>query len=361
MCGGLPSIARYTTGGKRVQPDKITALIQKESGFSGRSEGPSIASMEPFVELADLPLPALTEGQVLVKMRMASINPSDLHFIKGEYGQPRIKGKPAGFEGVGEVIAGKGARAEALVGKRVAFVATPDGSGTWADHAITQAASCIPVRPDMRDEDAAGHIVNPLTAMAMFDIVRKAGAKSFVMTAAGSQLCKLMTALGREHGIAPVSIIRTAAQADHLKALGAEEVLVTSDPDFRGQFAAMSKALKPRFLIDAVADQTSSDMFYAMPNGTRWVIYGKLNPAPVTMQELGQFVFAGKQIEGFWLTKWFATTPIEEQVKVIAEVQERFVSGKWQTEVAATIPLAGAIDKLPAALMSPGAKVMLVP
>ena len=33
------------------------------------------------------------------------VNPSDLAFIQGGYGQPRVKGAPAGFEGVGEVVA----------------------------------------------------------------------------------------------------------------------------------------------------------------------------------------------------------------------------------------------------------------
>ncbi|MFC3119164.1 alcohol dehydrogenase catalytic domain-containing protein [Jhaorihella thermophila] len=52
-----------------------------------------------------MPVPQPGPGQVLVKMRMSSVNPSDQHFIKGEYGQPRIKGAPAGFEGCGDVVA----------------------------------------------------------------------------------------------------------------------------------------------------------------------------------------------------------------------------------------------------------------
>jgi hypothetical protein len=36
----------------------------------------------------------------------------------------------------------------------------------------------------VRDEDAAAFIVNPLTALAMFDLVREEGEKSFVLTAA---------------------------------------------------------------------------------------------------------------------------------------------------------------------------------
>ncbi len=59
--------------------------------------------MEPFIEDGEIAVPEPQDGQVLIKTRLANINPSDLHFIKGEYGQPRRKGLPAGFEGVGDV------------------------------------------------------------------------------------------------------------------------------------------------------------------------------------------------------------------------------------------------------------------
>ena len=151
------------------------ALVQKHDGFSGTREGPRIDDLGLYLDAARIPTPQIEDGQVLIKVAMASINPSDLHFIKGEYGQPRVKGAPAGFEGVGEVVSGNGSRAEALVGERVAFTVQTPTSGAWAEYAVTPAAVCIPVRDDMRDEDAAGHIVNPLTALAMFDIARKAG------------------------------------------------------------------------------------------------------------------------------------------------------------------------------------------
>jgi len=342
-------------------PTEMLALVQKHDGYSGTSEGPQIDSLDPYLEAATIPVPALQDGQVLIKMRMASINPSDLHFIKGEYGVPRKKGAPAGFEGVGDVVAGQGAQAEQLVGKRVAFTVDPQGSGTWADYAVTAAAVCVPVRPDMRDEDAAGHIVNPLTAMAMFDIVQKAEAGSFIMTAANSQLCKLMTALGRDKDIAPIAIVRHDEQAAHLRELGAKHVLNSTAADFAGALKAVIGSEKPRVMLDAVANQVSADIFTAMPNRARWVVYGKLDPVPPRLDEMGQLIFMQKQIEGFWLTRWFMTTPPQEQIRTIGEVQERFVSGQWQTEVAETVQLGEAMSRLADALQHPAGKVMLMP
>ena len=80
------------------------------------------------------------------------------------------------------------------------------------------------------------------------------------------------------------------------------------------------------------------------------------------LEQPGQFIFMGKQIEGFWLTQWMKNKPVEDQIKASMRVQELFASGKWQTDVAAVIPIAEAHEKLPAALsgMNTG-KVMLVP
>ncbi|QIK40104.1 alcohol dehydrogenase catalytic domain-containing protein [Pontivivens nitratireducens] len=336
-------------------PDTMQALVQLHDGYSGTQEGPSIDTLELYLEAREVPVPQPQADQVVIKVDLAAVNPSDLHFIKGEYGQPRIKDAPAGFEGVGTVVAGD----SPLVGQRVSFFATQ--SGTWAEYAMTKSQGLIPCRPDLRAEDAAGQIVNPLTAMAMFDIVRESGAKSFVLNAAGSQLGKLLIGLGRDNGIAPIAVVRRAEQADLLRELGASEVLVTSDDDMMAKAEPVLKSLKPRILLDAVGDQTTADLFFAMPNRARWVNYGKLSTTPPKLTQMGQLIFQHKVIEGFWLTRWMQETDPAKLGSVIEEVQERFVSGKWKTDVAAIVPLSEAMEKLPAATKIPDGKVFIKP
>lgn len=339
---------------------KMFALVQKHDGYSGTSEGPSILSCEPWLEPVTIDVPKLQEGQVLIKIAMASVNPSDLHFIKGEYGQPRVKGSPAGFEGIGEVIDGNGSYAQSLIGTRVSFVVAKGGSGTWAEYAITDAVGCIPVLPNLRNEDGAALIVNPLTAMAMFELVKKTESKSFIMTASNSQLCKLLIGLGKDADISPICIVRDAKQGDHLRQLGATEVLDSTDTDFTKNLRAIVKNLKPRVMLDALANQLSADIFMAMPNRSRWIVYGKLDTTPPVIPEMGQFVFSEKVIEGFWLVKWFRETEIAEQMQVIKAVQERFVSGNWKTEVSEVLKLHEVMTGLTTALKT-DAKVMFTP
>ncbi len=342
-------------------PSSMNALVLKGHGFGNTRTGAAIETLEPYLEYGSLPVPKPGPGQVLIRVRMASINPSDLYFIKGEYGQPRIKGAAAGFEGVGDVVDGKGIYARYLKGKRVAFVGGVNGSGAWADYIVVEAAMCVVVKPAMRDEDAAGHVVNPVTAWTMFDIVKGSGAKSFVFTAAFSQLGKLMAGLARDNGYAMIAVIRKQSQAAHLTELGAKHVLVETDPDFASKLAALMKSEKPRILLDAVAGQLAADVFTAMPARARWIIYGKLDTEAPVLKEAGQFIFMGKTIEGYWLMNWFRKASILTKLKTLRAVQNRFISGVWSTEVVATVKLADVIRDLPDALKLGDGKVMIVP
>ena len=338
-------------------PDSMIAIVQTHDGYSGTATGPILEKASDWLAEADLPLPVPGPGQVLIRLRTASVNPSDIHFIKGEYGQPRVKGAAAGFEGCGDVVA-TGAGAEALQDQRVAFVAA--GSGAWAEYVVTQAQMCIPLRPDISDEDGAAQIVNPLTAMAMVDIAKNAG-EAFVVSAATSQLGKLMCSLGRDLGLKPIALVRRAETVDPLKALGAAEVVVTGGADAATQFATISKNLKPRVFLDAVADQLSEQVFCAMPNGARWVCYGKLSTELPKLTQMGQLIFMSKRIEGFWLTRWMMDTPPADQMRVVGEVQARFADGRWHTDVSARLSLREVLPNLADALKKSDGKVIITP
>ncbi|MEL7180261.1 MAG: zinc-binding dehydrogenase [Pseudomonadota bacterium] len=333
----------------------MQALAQLCDGYADTQTGPNIADLTPFLAHQTVPVPQPGTGQAVIKVHLAAVNPSDIHFIKGEYGQPRIKGIPAGFEGVGEVVAGD----TPLMGQRVSFFAT--ASGAWAEYAMTDVTTLVPCRPDLAEADAAGQLVNPLTAIAMFDIAKKSGGDSFVLNAAGSQLGKLLIALGRDHGIKPIAVVRRTAQAESLRALGAAEVIVTGELDPRGAARTIFKSLKPRILLDAVGDQFTSDLFFAMPSHARWVNYGKLSTDAPALTQLGQMIFQNKRIEGFWLTRWMNEVDPARIPQAFVEIQERFVSGTWKTDVAGIVPLSEAIEKLPAVLALPDGKAFIDP
>lgn len=342
--------------------DSMKALVQKHDGYTSEASAFSLEAMTPYVELADIAVPQPQEGQVLVRVALASVNPSDVMFIKGMYGQPRRKGWPAGFEGVGEVVvSGGGATGDNLVGRRVSFTAVGQNGGTWAQYAVADAAGCIPLIDAVRDEDGAGMIVNPLTALAMFSIVRDEGEKAFVLTAGASQLCKLMIGAARAEGFRPVAIVRRAEQVPLLLEAGAAHVLNEKDADFDKRLGEILREEKPRVLLDAVAGPVSARIFELMPRKARWIIYGRLDERAPTINEPGQLIFMGKRIEGFWLTQWMRSADPQQRLAVVMQAQKNFAEGLWATDVTARLTLEEAMEHLPEELAKPNGKVFIKP
>ena len=79
-------------------PSEMKALLLTGDGYTKTPSGSALEAMEPYLEQGTIAVPEPGPSQVLIKVSLASINPSDVAFIKGQYGQPRVKGRPAGFE-----------------------------------------------------------------------------------------------------------------------------------------------------------------------------------------------------------------------------------------------------------------------
>jgi NADPH:quinone reductase-like Zn-dependent oxidoreductase len=343
--------------------DWMKALILRGDGYATeRPDDTVLSAMEPFIQLGDLPVPEPDEGQVRVKVTLASVNPSDEMFIQGLYGQPRIKGNAAGFEGVGEVVAsGGGPLADGYLGKRVAFVAQAGAPGTWSEYSIADAATCIPLIDGVRDVDGAAMIVNPLTALAMFGIVKQEEVPAFIVSAGASQLSKLMIGVAADEDYRPIAIVRRDSQIEPLKGLGATHVLNSEAADFEERLSAVLRQEKPRVFLDAVANQVSARVFTAMGRRARWIVYGKLDTEVPQLFEPGQLIFMMKQIEGFWLVRWMQETPTADKAAAIETAQRRFAGGEWRTDVTAVLSLEEAMTRLPSELAKPNGKVFIKP
>ncbi|RUX31598.1 NADH oxidoreductase [Mesorhizobium sp. M7A.F.Ca.US.011.01.1.1] len=342
-------------------PSEMKALLLTGDGYTRTPSGSVLEAMEPYVELGNIAVPTPGPTQVLIKVSLASINPSDVAFVKGQYGQPRAKGQPAGFEGVGIVVAsGDETYPQSLIGKRLAFATGVTNWGSWADYAVAEAAACIPLLDTVRDEDGAAMIVNPLTALAMFDVVKEEGEKAFIMTAGASQLCKLIIGLASGEGFRPIVTVRRDDQIALLKELGAAHVLNEKASDFKAALREVVKAEQPRIFLDAVTGPLASAIFDTMPKRSHWIIYGKLDPEATVIREPGQLIFQHKHIEGFWLSEWMRQFR-DRRGPAILEAQKRFSDGRWSTDVTAVVPLAEAMARVPAELAKPNGKVFIRP
>lgn len=308
----------------------------------------------------DIQVPSLRSGDVLVRIGAAPINPSDLVFLRNQYGIKKPLPVVPGFEGAGTVVDARGALARALLGLRVACHAPENGDGTWAEYMVCRASACIPLLTTVTIEEGASLIVNPLTALALMDIVKKGAHKTFIQTAGAGALGKMLARLARREGIEVLNIVRRREQVELLKTLRCPYVLDCRQEGFEDQLKVLCQRLKVRLALDAVGGELTAPIARAMIKGSRVIVYGALSGDSCAISP-ASLIFEGKSVEGFWLTEWLKHRSIGRILWMAFQAQ-RLLKQELRTDVQARFPL----DKIHEAIglykekRSDG-KVLLVP
>jgi NADPH:quinone reductase len=210
--------------------------------------------------LAAQPMPCPREHEVLVKVLATPINPSDLGLMVGAAdvssaraitrdGMPGLEmdvspagmrfmasrldqAMPIGNEGCGIVVAaGASDAAQALIGKTVALI----GGEIYAEYRCLAAMACMPLPDGITPEDGASCFVNPLTSLGFTETMKLEGYKAIVHAAAASNLGQMLVKICKADGIPLINIVRNQAQADLLKAIGADIVLDSTAAAFTNE------------------------------------------------------------------------------------------------------------------------------
>ena len=183
------------------------------------------------------------EGPALV----ADIPAERRRSVEARIGQPM----PVGNEGAGTVVRA-GANAAGLLGRKVGMI----GGGMYTQYRKLPAAACALLPAGASPADGAAMFVNPLTALGFVETMKAEGHSALVHTAAASNLGVTLNRICLADGIPLVNIVRSEAQAESLRAIGARFVVDSTAPDFRAQ------------LIDAIAETGATLGFDAVGGGT---------------------------------------------------------------------------------------------
>lgn len=266
-------------------------------------------------------------NEVVVRIEAAPINPADLvpllagaspaNFTFGSgHGSARLSdsdiafatnrsriGAPmaVGLEGAGTVVA-TGSGAEHLMGKRVAVMAIT--GGTFARYATFPAQACVLLPEGVSARQGAALFTNPLTALAMVETLRFEGQMALVHTAAASNLGKMLARICAEDGLSLVAIVRSAEQAEVLRALGVRWICNSSEPSFDDDlhkalvetgattaFDAISGGPTAGKLVAAMERAAVARSDHNSPFGSstfkQVFVYGSLDPSPTILPRSG--------------------------------------------------------------------------
>jgi NADPH:quinone reductase-like Zn-dependent oxidoreductase len=279
---------------------------------------------------------------------VARIAPAHLGMVRGRIGQAL----PAGNEGAGTVIAA-GPDTMHLVGRKVAMW----GGGMYATLRKIAVRDCLVLPEGVDASEGASLFVNPLTALGFVETMRMEGHKAILHTAAASNLGQMLVRICKADGIPLVNVVRSQAQVDLLRGLGAEHVVDSSKPDFDARLVDAIAATGAMLGFDAVGGGDLASRILnamemvavrAMPSYNRYgstvakrvYVYGVLDPAPVVLNR--GFGFAWDV--GGWLLPNFLQKAGREiggrmRQRVVDEMRTTFASRYTRT-----IGLAGMLE-----------------
>ncbi|MDK2760448.1 MAG: zinc-binding dehydrogenase [Sphingopyxis sp.] len=275
------------------------------------------------LSLEPVAIPDPGDDEVIVRVEAAPINPSDLGLLLGpadlssiaEVGTPEkpslafhvptarlagVKGRLGaslriGNEGAGTVVAA-GRDAKALIGKRVGMI----GGGMYADYRRIGRPDVIELPDGASAVDGASMFINPLTALGFVETARREGHKAIVHTAAASNLGQMLQKICLADGIPLINIVRSQAQADILRNIGATHVLNSDDEGFSCRLVDMIAETGATVAFDSVGggalgntilqamEQAATRRMtqfdrYGSGSFKQLYIYGVLNAGPTTL------------------------------------------------------------------------------
>ena len=277
----------------------------------------------------------LKENEVLLDMKYAMVNPSDLAFIKGEYGFKKKLPVVAGFEGSGTVKAVGAAVSSLDVGDRVAATAEFRGDGAWATQMVTSEENCFKLLDNITFEQGSRLIVNPLTVEGL--LAASGNAKAIVHTAAASSLGRMLAPAAKKAGKDLIAVVRRPEQGEIMKNLGVENVIDTSEQGYQLKFKKAVKKSEATCLLDAVAGELAAQLWDEMPYGSELISYGALSESSIPVNP-GRAIFQGKKVSGFWLTSWLAQSSAEEREQAARQAQQAMLD-TYEDETLVQVPL----------------------
>ena len=317
------------------------------------------------LSLVEVAVDAPGTDEIVVRIEATPINPSDLGLLVGaaDMTTARAEGEitvadvpvpgmramtgrvgeamPVGNEGAGVVIAaGESPAAQALLGKTVAIL----GGAMYAQFRTVKAVSALVLPEGATAADGASCFVNPLTALSMVETMRAEGHTALVHTAAASNLGQMLNKVCQKDGIALVNIVRSEAQAEILRGIGATHVVDSTSPSFMSELIEALVTTGATLAFDAIgggklagqiltgmeaaANRTATTYSrYGSSVHKQVYIYGGLDTRPT---ELNRAFGLSWGVGGWLLTPRFAAMTAERRdalrQRVVSELKTTFDS-----------------------------------
>jgi NADPH:quinone reductase len=277
-----------------------------------------------YVELDD---PTPGEGEVLIEVSRSGVNVADTHSTRNDYLAPQELPLVPGAEVAGRTA--DGSRVVALV-----------GTGGYAEKVVVPESSLIPIPDEVDDEQAAGALLQGLTAMALVKrMARIEPGETILVEAAAGGTGTLAVQIAKAAGAKVIGMASSAEKRALVEELGADATVDSQAADLRAAILDANGGEK----VDAVLHMAGGDAFDAelsalAPLG-RLVVFGNASREGRQIDS-GALLHGSKAVVGFWLVHVLLRRDLA--VPLIGELLGALASGALQVKVGGVYPLSEA-------------------
>jgi NADPH:quinone reductase len=224
------------------------------------------------LEYIDIPMPKISNNEVLVKIEAIGLNYADIYRRKGNY---HLKGNPpyiAGYEGAGVVVQSNSSNTK--IGDRIAFTDVPFAN---AEYVLVPEAHIIPIDENISFDLAASVLLQGLTAHYLSNDSFQVKKKDVVLIHAASggvgqiltQICKMKGAkvigLSRNKSKLQIILDNKADFAIPLNENWKQKVMeITNNKGVDVVFDSVGSTLMDSFKVTAACGTV---VFYGMSGG----------------------------------------------------------------------------------------------
>ena len=252
------------------------------------------------LQIEEIPVPELGEGEVLLELQATTIHPSDLGLINGSYGRLRDLPAVGGREGVGKVVSVGPGVDEKVVGRPVAL---PDDQGAWQDYQKARADDLILLPALVPFDQLAISILNPLTAWRLLNDFEYLKEGDFVIQNAGnSAVGQSIIQFAKKIGINLISLVRSEERKSELIEIGAGEVWIDED-DVPDRTKELTSGKGCALGLNSVGGRSALRLARSLGEGGVHVTFGAMDRSPVHFPTRS-LIFNDVRFVGFWLDKW---------------------------------------------------------
>lgn len=294
------------------------------------------------LNVADVPVPELLPGHLLVKVAAAGVNFADTLLIGGTYQEKLTPPFIPGAEIAGIVVGVAGDVVGFAVGDRV-MGQVP--SGGYAEFALLDARRAAAIPPSMPFEEAAGFYIPYGTACCgLVARGRLRKAETVLVTGAAGGVGLASVEIAAALGGKVLATARGSARQAEVRRAGACEVIDPSVEDLRARIRALTDDHGVDVVFDVVGGDITRQALRCLAFEGRLVLVGFAGGEAAALPS-NHLLVKNVDVIGFYWGPYQTLRPVET-ADMFRHLSALYEEGKLRPRVAAAFPLERTGDAL---------------